>query len=65
MNTYWRFEEQDGGTYVERPSVSLTPNSPDGLGGRLVGPFLTSAPRESLTFTLATNRNAVLKRISS
>lgn len=61
MNTYGRFEGQDGGTYVERPSISLTPDIPGGL----VGPFLRSAPRESLTFTLATTRNAVRKRISS
>lgn len=64
MNTYWRFEEKDGGTYVECQSVSLTRDIPTGLGW-LIGPYVTSVPRESLTFTLATTRSAVLKRIAS
>ncbi|MGA2509866.1 MAG: hypothetical protein ABSG27_06505 [Candidatus Acidiferrales bacterium] len=61
MNTYWRFEEKDGGTYVECQSISLTRDIPIGLGW-LVGPYVTSVPRESLTFTLATTRSAMLKR---
>ena len=60
MNTYWRFEERDGGTYVECQSISLTRDIPTGLGW-LIGPYVTSVPRESLTFTLATTRSAVLK----
>lgn len=62
MNTYWRFEEKDGGTYVECESISLTRDIPAGLGW-LVGRFASSVPRESLTFTLATTRGAVLERI--
>lgn len=61
MNTYWRFEETDGGTYVESESISLTRDIPTGLGW-LVGPMVNSIPRESLTFTLATTRAAVLER---
>lgn len=64
MNTYWRFEEKDGGTYVECQSISLTRDIPTGLGW-LIGPYVTSVPRESLTFTLATTRSAVLKWITS
>ena len=64
MNTYWRFEEKDGGTYVECQSISLTRDIPTGLGW-LIGPYVTSVPRESLTFTLATTRSAVLKRAPS
>lgn len=64
MNTYWRFEEKDGGTYVECQSVSLTRDIPTGLGW-LVGPYVNSVPRESLTFTLATTRSAVLHRIAT
>jgi hypothetical protein len=64
MNTCWRFEEKDGGTQVECQSVSLTRDIPEGLGW-LVGPFVTSVPRESLTFTLASTRSAVLQRIGS
>jgi hypothetical protein len=62
MNTYWRFEEKEGGTYVECQSISLTRDIPTGLGW-LVGPFVNSIPRESLTFTLTTTRRSVLERI--
>jgi hypothetical protein len=64
MNTYWRFEEKDGGTYVECQSVSLTREIPAGLGW-LIGTYVNSVPRESLTFTLATTRAAVLQRIAA
>jgi hypothetical protein len=64
MNTYWRFEEKDGGTYVECQSISLTRDIPTGLAW-LIGPYVTSVPRESLTFTLATTRSAVLQRIAA
>lgn len=64
MNTYWRFEEKDGGTYVECQSISLTRDIPTGLGW-LIGPYVTSVPRESLTFTLATTRSAVMKRVAT
>jgi hypothetical protein len=60
MNTYWRFEEKDGGTFVECQTVSLTRDIPTGLGW-LIGGYVTSVPRESLTFTLATTRS-VLER---
>jgi len=64
MDTYWRFQEKDGGTYVECQSVSLTRDIPTGLGW-VVGPFVTSVPRESLTFTLTVARSAELQRITS
>jgi hypothetical protein len=64
MNTYWRFEETSGGTYVECQSISLTRDIPTGLGW-LIGPYVTAVPRESLTFTLAATRNAVQKRIAA
>lgn len=64
MNTYWRFEQKDGGTYVESQSISLSRDIPAGLGF-LVGSFVTSVPRESLSFTLSTTRAAVLSRISA
>jgi hypothetical protein len=64
MDTYWRFQEKDGGTYVECQSLSLTRDIPTGLGWA-VGPFVTSVPRESLTFTLVTVRSAELRQIAS
>ena len=64
MNTYWRFEEKDGGTYVECQAISLTRDIPTGLGW-MVGSFVTSVPRESLTFTLTTARAALLQRAAT
>jgi hypothetical protein len=63
MNTYWRFEEKDGGTYIECQAISLTRDIPTGLGW-MVGSFVTSVPRESLTFTLTTVRVSLLQRTS-
>jgi hypothetical protein len=60
MNTFWRFEEKDGGTYIECQAISLTRDIPTGLGW-MVGSFVTSVPRESLTFTLTTARAALLQ----
>lgn len=63
MNTYWRFEERDGGAYVESQAISLTRNIPTGLGW-MIGGYVNSVPRESLTFTLEATRAAVLKRVA-
>lgn len=60
LNSYWRFDERDGGVYVECESVSLTRGIPYGLGWA-VGPFLTSLPRESLELTLTKTREAVMQ----
>jgi hypothetical protein len=51
LNTYWRFLERDNGVHVECESITLTRGIPAGFGW-LVRPFVTSIPRESLTFTL-------------
>ena len=64
LNSYWRFAEQDGGVYVEAESISLTRDIPTGLGW-LVGPFVTSIPKESLERTLGSTRSAVLARIET
>jgi hypothetical protein len=60
LNTYWSYEERDGGLYVEIESVSLTRSIPRGLSW-LVGPFVESVPRESLQFTLRSVLNALRK----
>jgi hypothetical protein len=64
MNTFWRFEEKGGGTYVECQAISLTRDIPTGLGW-MVGSFVTSVPRESLTFTLTTARAALAQRAAT
>ncbi len=59
METWWRMEEKDGGVYVQSEVVSLTRDLPAGLGW-MIGPFITSIPKETLTFTLEATRKAVL-----
>jgi len=61
METWWRMEERDGGVYVQSEVVSLTRDIPTGLGW-LIGPFVTSIPKETLTFTLQATRRAVETR---
>ena len=60
MNTYWRFQQKDGGTYVECQSISLTRDIPAGLGW-LIGSYVESIPRESLEFTLGATRQTLAK----
>ncbi len=60
METWWRMEEGDAGVYVQSEVVSLTRDIPTGLGW-LIGPFVTSIPKETLAFTLEVTRNAVLR----
>ena len=58
MNTYWRFEQKDGGTYVECRSISLTRDIPKGVGWLISG-YVESIPRESLEFTLDTTKKVL------
>jgi hypothetical protein len=60
LNSYWRFAERDGGVYVQCEAISLTRDIPAGLNW-LIAPFIESIPRESLEFTLASTRTAVLR----
>jgi hypothetical protein len=58
LNTYWRFLERDGGTYLQCESITLTRGIPVGFGW-LIRPFVTGIPRESLEFTLTTTRRTL------
>jgi hypothetical protein len=58
LDAWWRFEERDGGTYVESEAVTLSRDIPFALGW-IVGPFVRSVPRESLEHTLVSTRNAL------
>jgi hypothetical protein len=60
QNTYWTYEERDGGLYMQIESVSLSRSVPTGLGW-IVGPFIEKIPRESLEFTLRSTCNALRK----
>ena len=63
MNTSWRFLERDGGV-TPCESISLSRGIPAGFGW-LIGPFVTSIPRESLGFTLETTRRVLANRTAS
>jgi hypothetical protein len=58
LNTYGRLEARDDGTFVQFETVSLSRDIPFGLGW-VIGPFVTSVPKESLLFTLETLRHRV------
>jgi hypothetical protein len=60
LNTYWTYEERDGGLYMQIESVSLTRSIPHGLAWA-VKPFIENIPRESLEFTLRSTCNALRK----
>jgi hypothetical protein len=59
LNSYWRFQQRDGGVYVQLEAISLTRDIPTGLGW-LISPFISSIPRESLAFTLMRTREALI-----
>jgi hypothetical protein len=60
LNSYWRFEERDGGTWLECEAISLTRDVPTGLGW-LVMPIIRDLPKESLANTLRSTRGALAK----
>jgi hypothetical protein len=64
METWWRMDEREGGVYVQSEVVSLTRDIPAGLAW-LIGPFVTSIPKESLTFTLEATRKAVKRQLKN
>ena len=60
QNTYWSYEERDGGLYMQIESVSFSRSIPTGLGW-VIRPFVESVPRDSLEFTLRSTCNALRK----
>jgi hypothetical protein len=58
INSYWKFEEKDGGAYIECESISLTRDIPTGLGW-LIKPFITGIPKDSLLMTMDSTRAAL------
>jgi len=58
LNTYWSYQEADGGLYIQIESISLTRSVPAGLNW-IIQPFIQKIPRESLEFTLRSTSNAL------
>lgn len=59
LNTYWRFLERDGGTYIQCESLTLSRDVPFALAW-IIRPIVTQMPKESLTFTMTKAREALL-----
>jgi len=51
LNSYWRYEQVDGGVIVELESLTLSRSVPMGLGG-IVRPIIDRIARESIDRTL-------------
>jgi hypothetical protein len=60
LYSYWRFEEKDGGVYVQLESIGLSRAVP-AIIGWLVNPLLSSIPRGILSSLLGATRAAVAK----
>jgi hypothetical protein len=61
LNSYWKFHEADGGTYVECEAISLSRTVPASLAW-LIDPIVRGLPRESMVNTMRATRIAVEKR---
>ncbi len=57
LNSYWTFQELDGGTYVECEAISLTRDVPRG-SSLIINPIVRDLPSESLRNTLRSTRAA-------
>lgn len=60
LYSYWRFEEKDGGVYVQLESIGLSRSVPV-IFAWLVNPLLRSIPRGTLSSLLNATRIAVVK----
>jgi hypothetical protein len=60
MDTYWRFEERDGGAYAECRAISLTRDIPT-VFKLIIQPMVRSLPKDTLIHTLKATRDAVVR----
>lgn len=61
LASYWRFQERDGGVYVECRALSLSRDIPKGLAW-IVEPIAGQLPKQSLINTLTATRQGLLAR---
>lgn len=64
LNSYWRFEEADGGVYAECRAISLSRDLPPAVGWMIKG-FVNKFPKESMQNTLRGTKAAVEGRLDS
>jgi putative flippase GtrA len=62
LNSYWRYEQVNGGVIVECESISLSRSIPS-LLEFLVRPIIDSVARESMERTLASLRDRILRNV--
>jgi hypothetical protein len=60
LYSYWRFQQRDGGVYVECRAISLTRDIPLGLAW-VIEPIIRKLPKESLINTLKATRDGLAK----
>jgi hypothetical protein len=58
LNSYWKFQERDGGLYLECRAISLTRDVPAALRW-VIEPMVRSLPKETLIQTLEATRRAI------
>ena len=58
LDTFWTWEEKDNGLYLQIETITLSRAIPTGLTWA-VRPYITSIPRDALTFTLTAARKAL------
>lgn len=63
LYSYWRFEEREGGIYVECEAISLTRDIP--MLAIVFKPLVTDLPKESLQMTMGSTRRAVGERVGT
>ena len=60
LNSYWAFNERDGGVYVECEAISLSRSIPSALAW-LLDPMVRNLPKEFLGDTLTATRARLMK----
>jgi len=61
LNTYTRYQEKDGGVYIQIEFIALSRSVP-AIFAWLVNPYIKSVPREYLTHLLEATRKALKKK---
>jgi hypothetical protein len=63
LNTYWRYQEKNGGVFIQVEFITLSRSVP-AIFAWLVNPYIKSIPHEYLTHLLETTRSALTAKKS-